>query len=238
MVQIDGLSHAMLARAMAEGALPFLEWLVRRHGFALHRYDLYVVSDHGQVAGVSCRDLAEGTAFERRLFGEHSAYERDGVRVISAGPNALLCVVDTPGPPTIEQIEPRFPGLSEAISRSPGIGFVLTPSQHGPVCFWRGRRAPLGSGESGPFRDRRDVALVIEGIMDLMAMPSAGDLVIYGIDAPQGHVSSIPEAGAHAGPSPEELHTVLVAPPAVRVPGPITHPVQLYAPFVAYQEQA
>ena len=53
--------------------------------------------------------------------------------------------------------------------------------------------------------------------------------MIYGIDAPEGHVSFIPEAGAHAGPSPEELHTFIVAPPAVRVPGPITHPVQLYA---------
>jgi hypothetical protein len=175
---------------------------------------------------------------EEDVFGEHSAYERDGVRVISAGPNALLYVVDTPGPLTIEQLEPRFPGLAEAISRSPGIGFVLARSQHGPVCFWRGRRYPLGSGESGPFRERSDAAVVIEGIMDLMAMPSAGDLVIYGIDAPEGHVSFIPEAGAHAGPSPEELHTFLVAPPAVRVPGPITHPVQLYAHFVAYQEQA
>ena len=29
-LQIDGLSRAMLARAMAEGAMPFLEWLVRR----------------------------------------------------------------------------------------------------------------------------------------------------------------------------------------------------------------
>ena len=81
MVQIDGLSHAMLARAMAEGALPFLEWLVRRHGFALHRYDLYVVSDHGQASCVSHRDLAGGTAFERPLFGEFLEREPPDTRV-------------------------------------------------------------------------------------------------------------------------------------------------------------
>ena len=46
----------------------------------------------------------------------------------------------------------------------------------------------------------------------LMAMRSAGDLVIYGIDAPEGHVSYIDEVGAHAGPSPEELHTFVAAP--------------------------
>jgi hypothetical protein len=73
--------------------------------------------------------------------------------------------------------------------------------------------------------------------MDLMAMRSAGDLVIYGIDAPGGHVSFIPEVGAHAGPSPEELHTFIVTPPAARLRGPITHPLQLYAHFIAYQEQ-
>ena len=48
-----------------------------------------------------------------------------------------------------------------------------------------------------------------------MAMPSAGDLVIYGIDAPEGHVSFIPEVGAHAGPSPEEMHTFIVRPAQV-----------------------
>jgi len=69
-----------------------------------------------------------------------------------------------------------------------------------------------------------------------MAMPSAGDLVVYGIDAAPGHVSYIAESGAHAGPSPEELHTFVVAPPGVRLPEPLNHPVQLYPHFVQYLE--
>jgi hypothetical protein len=68
-----------------------------------------------------------------------------------------------------------------------------------------------------------------------MAMPSAGDLVIYGIDAPGGHVSFIPEVGAHAGPSPEELHTFIVCSAKQTLPLPITHPVQLYEHFMQYQ---
>jgi hypothetical protein len=67
-------------------------------------------------------------------------------------------------------------------------------------------------------------------------MPSAGDLVIYGIGAPRGHVSFIPELGTHAGPSPEELHTFVVHPPKVTLPAPIHHPVQLYDHFIHYQE--
>jgi hypothetical protein len=62
--------------------------------------------------------------------------------------------------------------------------------------------------------------------------------VIYGIDAPEGHVSFIPEVGAHAGPSPDELHTFIIAPSGVGLPHPITHPVQLYSHFMAYQERA
>jgi len=44
------------------------------------------------------------------------------------------------------------------------------------------------------------------------------------------------EAGAHAGPSPEELHTFVVAPPSVQLPEPLNHPIQLYSHFVRYLE--
>jgi len=67
-------------------------------------------------------------------------------------------------------------------------------------------------------------------------MPSAGDLVIYGHDSPDGTITYIPEAGAHAGPSPDELHTFVVAPPGVALPSSITHPIQLYSHFMTYQE--
>ena len=76
---------------------------------------------------------------------------------------------------------------------------------------------------------------MLRDLATLMAMPSAGDLVIYGTGAPEGNVSYIPEVGAHAGPSPDELHTFIVAPSGVTVPA-ITHPIQLYDLFIAYQE--
>jgi Type I phosphodiesterase / nucleotide pyrophosphatase len=251
-----------------------------------HRYDLYVLSDHGQAECRAYRSVAGGAAIERQLFdefldrdhaggphgeraaspprlrghlrayrqgeqalfqrfvnyleedllGESSAYERDGIRIISAGPNAFLYMLEVPEPVTIEVLERRFPGLGEQISRSPGIGFVLARSESGPVCFWRGQRFQLGPKEPGPFRGRPDADVVMHGILDLMAMPSAGDLVLYGIDAPGGHVSFIPEVGAHAGPSPEELHTFIVVPPAATMPTAIEHPIDLYPYFLAYQE--
>jgi hypothetical protein len=103
------------------------------------------------------------------------------------------------------------------------------------VCLWRGKRYHLGEVGSGPFEGRPDLALVTEGIRELMGMPSAGDLVIYGLDAREGHVSYVgDEAGAHAGPTPEEMHTFLIVPPGASPPPVLTHPVQLYDYFVRY----
>lgn len=164
------------------------------------------------------------------------AHEQNGVRVIAAGPNAFLYVLDATAPLDADALKRRFPGLAEQLSRSPGVGFVLARSSDGPLCFWRGKRYCLRESEPGPFAARTDASLVIQGIADLMMMPSAGDLVIYGIDAPKGHVSFIPEMGAHAGPSHDELHTFIVRPAKVTLPSPISHPIQLYDHFIRYQE--
>jgi hypothetical protein len=166
------------------------------------------------------------------------AHENAGVRAISAGPNAFLYAKDSRKPLDEAALERRFPGLAEKLSRSRGIGFVLARSGNGgaPICYWRGNRCELAESQPGPFAQRDDAALVIRGIEDLMRMPSAGDLVIYGTDAPDGTVSFILERGAHAGPAATEMQTFIVRPPHVRLPPDITHPTQLYAHFLRYRE--
>jgi hypothetical protein len=163
------------------------------------------------------------------------SWERERVRVVSAGPNAFVYFVDTPEPLAIDAIEARYPGLAAALSKSPGVGFVLARADGGPLCFWRGQAHRVGSEDGGPFAERADRALVRRDLAALMAMPSAGDLVVYGIDAPEGHVSFIDEVGAHAGPSPEELHTFVAAPATARLSASIEHPLELYRLFIRYQ---
>jgi Type I phosphodiesterase / nucleotide pyrophosphatase len=172
------------------------------------------------------------------LGGLRGAREHGGIRVIAAGPNAFVYFLEMPEPLTLEQIEERYPGLAKRISASPGIGIVLVRSASGPLCFWRGAPYGLDALAAGPFAGRADLERIVEGIRDLMSMRSAGDLVIYGIDAPQGNVSFVAEVGAHAGPSVDELHTFLIHPARVTVPAPITHPVQLYPHFARYQADA
>ncbi len=257
-----------------------------------HRYDIYVLSDHGQAHCTPFEKIAAGRRIERMLFdevftdptvrevtpshpvGRHrlasgikayrsgrapgvfqrffnyleddfpwvlgelkEARERNDVRVIAAGPNAFVYFIDTPEPLTIQQIEDRWPGLGEQLSRCAGIGYVLARGNDGPVCFWRGKRYRLSESDAGPFARRDDAAAVVAGIHDLMAMPSAGDLVLYGIDAAEGNVSFIAEIGAHAGPSADELHTFVIGAADAPLPEAIEHPIQLYPYFMAYQER-
>jgi Type I phosphodiesterase / nucleotide pyrophosphatase len=179
------------------------------------------------------RSDPQALSFEPYLDVRESC-ERDGIRVVSAGPNAFVYFLDTPEPVLLEAIEARRPGLMAALSKSPGVGFVLARSAAGPVCFWRGESHPL-DGDGGPFAAREDREIVTQGLAALMAMPSAGDLVVYGIGAPEGHVSYIDEIGGHAGPSAEELHTFLVAPIDAGLPTRIDHPRQLYDVFIRYR---
>jgi hypothetical protein len=251
-----------------------------------HRYDAYILSDHGQTPCTPYRDLTKGQRLERWVFDEYlhpagadiaeaprtglqagirqrrrgtkgmlqrfmnyldedyfrrpdpEAHEDRGVRAISAGPNAFLYVLDSKLPLGADELEKRFPGLPDKLSRSSGIGFVLARSSNGggPLCFWQGNRCELGPSEPGPFAGRADAALVVDSIANLMKMPSAGDLVIYGIDAPNGHVSFISERGAHACPSADEMQTFILRPVTVTLPADIIHPAQLYEHFIRYQE--
>jgi len=160
----------------------------------------------------------------------------DNLRIITAGPNAFIYFMDSPDPVLFEEIERRHPGFATLLSKHPGIGLVLARSAAGPLCWWRGEPIALDSdGSDGPFADREDRGLVLSGLRDLMDMRSTGDLLVYGIGAPESDVSFIPERGAHAGPSENELHTFIIHPVTVEMPALVSHPVELYAHFAAYR---
>ena len=161
-----------------------------------HRYDLFVLADHGQADCVDFRSLSGGEPFERVLIealvgrptapaksseGERSyrhglhtyhigrprpeplsaeplpdsihaegagreAYQRDGIRVVSAGPNAFIYFLDSPEPIDADEIERRRPGFALAVAKVPGVGFVLARSPEGPVVYWRGEVHRLAQG--------------------------------------------------------------------------------------------
>jgi hypothetical protein len=205
-------------------------------------YDLYVLSDHGQIATRPFGAVAGGASLEQVVRAALDA-PAPALRVIAAGPNAFVYFTDRVEPVRAAEIESRYPRAMARLSRHPGVGLVLARAAHEPECWYRGDPVPLGTRPDptvrDPFAGRADREVVVAGLRDLMAMPSAGDIVLYGTGASGGSVSFIDERGAHAGPSEEELHAFILHPPTVRLPeAALTHPRQLYPHFLAYGETA
>jgi len=212
-VLIDGLSRVVLEQGLASGFMPFLNQLLRRHGY---RLDPMTV---GLPTSTPAFQMAAMYGVRPDIPGFHY-YDRE------------------------RQSDIHFPrkghaAMVEARQAAGRLGILRGGSAYGCV-FTGGAENDVFTFASltrqGPFANRSDAALVAKGIADLMTMPSAGDLVIYGIDAAQGHVSFIPEMGTHAGPSSNELHTFIVRPEQVSLPSPISHPAQLYDHFIRYQQ--
>ena len=205
-------------------------------------YDLYILSDHGQSPTRPFHRLTRGVSIDR-VVRDALGLVGDEVKVIAAGPNAFVYFTDRPEPLSAAEIESRHPGVLAQLSRHPGIGLVLARGVTGALCWHRGHRVrldgPPDPAVRDPFARRADRALVVEGLRDLVAMPSAGDIVLYGTGTPGRAVSFIPERGAHAGPAEDEMHTFICHPPWVRLPdAALTHPRQLYPHFRAYRGPA
>jgi hypothetical protein len=234
-----------------------------------HGYDLFVLSDHGQIRSVPFHTVTMGASVAEevdRCFGpergaagaataveaatstrlgpesrvdpplpfwpftrrwqrdlattERTVRERNavwtgGLCIVPAGPNVNVYLIHTPARVLVEEIESRYPGALGRLSRHAAIGFVLARSAQGPVCYYRGDvvRIPPPPGDTGcPLFDRPDRDVVVRGLEDLLAMPSGGDVILYGHYTVAGCVNFLDERGSHAGPSEEELYAFLAAP--------------------------
>ncbi len=248
------------------------------------RYDVFVLSDHGQTLSVPFETVAGGEsvvdavlkAFQpvtsaaaeaaqdavhpfavplwpfAAVWQRHLAYLQgrprnrnavwaQGLCVVPAGPNINIYLTGAVGHAPVEEIETRYPGALRTLSRHPGIGLVLARGGAGPVCYYRGAvlSIPPPPGPSGcPLFDRPDRPLVVEGLRDLLTMPSAGDIVVFGHYTAHGCVSYLGERGSHAGPSEDELYAFVMAPPDVKFDfESVSRPTDLYPLFVGYHEE-
>lgn len=159
------------------------------------------------------RVVARRTA--RRIEHDYGVPAGD-LSVVTGGSIAHVYVGRRPGGATLEEIEARFPRLVPALVASPGIGLVVARrAASGPLVLWRDRRAPLEDpralaslpplAEIGP-------ELAAEVIRRVLAVDTAGDLVVYGAFSPAGNVTFDPELGSHGGIHPEELDLFVLMP--------------------------
>jgi hypothetical protein len=292
-IYVNFVDYDVPAHALGPGhrtalrALRYVDASIRDIWNAVHRvpelgYDLFVLSDHGQIASIPIESVAGPVPVAEVVLGaflagshtapaaaearpplapplwplaavwqHNAAYleprsrQRNAVWagalcVIPAGPNLNVYLTDVPGHAHLEVIERRYPGAVERLSRHPAMGFVLVRDAGGPVCYYRGvvLRIPPPPGPTGcPLFDRPDRQLVVQGLEDLLSMPSAGDVMAFGHYAAQGCVSFLNERGSHAGPSEHELYGVLLARPGVTFDfDGVSRPRDLYPLFAGYQE--
>jgi len=158
---------------------------------------------------------------------------------VSGGPNLNIYLTHTSNRGLESEIEARHPGALHRLSRHPGIGLVLVRDATGLVCYYRGvaLRPPFPPGPTGcPVFDRPDRALVTQSLQELVAMPSAGDVIVFGHYAEKGCVSFLGERGSHAGPSEED--GFIIAPPHVEFDfDSVSGPRDLYPLFIRYQRR-
>jgi hypothetical protein len=236
-----------------------------------HRYDLFVLSDHGQIYSVPFHAVAGEVGVAEAIVGcfgpeceprpapepsatsgaprramapdhvvpplplwpftgpwqrelactERPVRERNavwiaGLCIVPAGPNVNVYLTHTTRRVLAEEIQARHPGALDRLSRHPAIGFVLARDARGPVCYYRGEvlRIPPHPDVTGcPVFDRPDRDVVVRGLLDLLDMPSSGDVILYGHYTDAGCVNFLDEHGSHAGPSEEELYAFMAAPP-------------------------
>jgi hypothetical protein len=218
------------------------------------RYDVFVLSDHGQIASVPFEQVSGGQSVGHALAAAFGVEPDSGGRrpsrgiragslcFVPAGPNVNIYLTEQPGQVPEGEIEARYPGALNRLSRHPGIGLVLARTPAGLVCCYRGTpvRTPLPPGPTGcPLFDRPDRELVLRYLGDLLAMPSAGDVVLFGHYTAQGCVSFLGERGSHAGPSEEELYGFLAAPPSAPFDfAGVAGPRDLYPLFAGYASRA
>ena len=214
------------------------------------RYDVYALSDHGQVDAIPFESVAgvELTTFLREATGSSPdpsspSKAPSGVEIVEAGDIAHLYFTGSPEPMLLEEIERRHPAILAALQTSDAVPFLVARSATGPVVMAGRRYYHLGDESTraalealpafrGPERD-----LYIGYVERLVGMGSAGDLVLYGNrGADEPAIAFSWEFGSHGGIGAGEVDAFVIHPANAGFDfGAVTLPEELYAWFTRYR---
>ena len=162
----------------------------------------------GKAALAWARHVAKG------LDAAHPARADGPLLVVPAGDIAHVYSTCVASPLRESEIRARHPGLLERCARSPAVGFTLLRGDKGPLALRGDRRLDLDRAQDA-LAMAHEVGHPLAAVYarDLLAMRSAGDVVLLGTAAPCGETVAFPfEFGSHGGLAPGELDTFMIHP--------------------------
>ena len=162
----------------------------------------------GKAALAWARHVAKG------LDAAHPARADGPLLVVPAGDIAHVYSTCVASPLRESEIRARHPGLLERCARSPAVGFTLLRGDKGPLALRGDRRFDLDRAQDA-LAMAHEVGHPLAAVYarDLLAMRSAGDVVLLGTAAPCGATVAFPfEFGSHGGLAPGQLDTFMIHP--------------------------
>jgi len=158
--------------------------------------------------------LAWARHVAKALDAAHPARADGPLLVVPAGDIAHVYSTCVAAPLRESEIRARHPGLLERCARSPAVGFALLRGDKGPVALRGDRRLDLDRAQDA-LAMAHEVGHPLAAVYarDLLAMRSAGDVVLLGTSAPCGATVAFPfEFGSHGGLAPGQLDTFMIHP--------------------------
>lgn len=189
------------------------------------RYELVIVSDHGQVDTVPFSGRA-GRAFgamiaeaapawrvqemKGKAFGPDAAKAKGTLIVTMSGGLAHLYVADQPGRLGHSEVAALLPGLVAQLSSLHEVSLVMTRDGDADVFTLRGRelRGPDVRPLLAPYDDPE---ILLAQLARLNSFDASGDVVVFGAFVDGRQVNFEDQAGGHGSIGGEQLHPFLLA---------------------------
>ncbi len=128
---------------------------------------------------------------------------------------ANVYFLDMDCPPSLTDIEQRAPGLLDSLCSHQGLGLIIGREHERTVALLGDRRAVLETAAVSEIEFLRlydDPELMRTQLIQLAAMPSAGDLLIFGAYDGQLLVNFEDHAGAHGGLGGPQMFPFMISP--------------------------
>lgn len=246
--------EALAELAYADRSIALLDDVIRARPEL--RYEMYVLSDHGQEPTRPAEELLGGITFgdwllaaeaggrvdtsklqrtvaerarrerlahlpfgdhlaDSRLLGGGGTERRPPLVIADAGDLAHVYFTDRPEPFDLEGLLSRWPIQLQAALTCPAAGIVATRGGRAGFAFHKGKRFDLA--EPGVLRGilPYDPETLRQYLREMIAIPSSGDLLIFGAGVGGGDVAYAWEFGSHGGVGTGDVETFLLHPSSV-----------------------